>query len=156
DPAKFVEHRDALRRRIAAAHAEGGTAYLDATAAAVEMLAGIEGRKAILLMTDGVDLNSKKTLQEVIDLAQAAEVPVYTLGVGEPGKRERVASVLVLAQSGSRRAPADNEDRTPKYVALQQAAARFVDIMRTGAQTTLLPFNDKIAPPKPFSNNKAA
>jgi VWFA-related protein len=154
EPPKFVEHRKALRRRIDAARAEGGTAYLDATAAAIEMLVGTEGRKANLLLTDGVDLNSKKTLKEVIELAQAAEVPVYTLGVGEPGKNEPVTSVLVLDQSGSMRAPADDKDRTPKYVALQRAATRFVDIMRTGARTTLLPFSDKIAKPKPFSNDK--
>ena len=39
----------------------GGTAYLDATYKAVEMLGDVPGRKAVVLMTDGVDLNSDAT-----------------------------------------------------------------------------------------------
>src|SRR5262245_36149898 len=53
--AKQAEHRDRLRELIRAAKPIGGTAYLDATVKAVQMLRGVEGRKAVVLMTDGVD-----------------------------------------------------------------------------------------------------
>jgi VWFA-related protein len=147
-------HRAMLRSHINSAKAAGGTAYLDATARAIEMLRGIPGRKAVLLMTDGVDLNSKVTLADVIRQAQAADVRVYTLGVGEPGKGEPVTTMLVLDHSGSMRDPADEKSKTPKIVALHRAAGRFVDTLRPGARTSLLPFSSSVAKPGPFSANK--
>jgi VWFA-related protein len=155
----FAAHRQQLRARIRAARASGGTAYLDATLDAVEMLRPFEGRRAVLLMTDGVDLNSKHELYEVTKRAQATGVPVYTLGVGEPGKKEPVSSVLVLDHSGSMSQPADQGDSLPKIQALQRAASRFVEIMRPAAQTKLLPFGsdvDRPYLPLPFSADKKA
>jgi VWFA-related protein len=155
DPKDYRAHRDVLRKHIAAAQARGGTAYLDATARAVDMLRGVSGRKAVLLMTDGVDLNSKTTLDELKKRAQDARVPVYTLGVGEPGKYEPVTTVLVLDHSGSMSAPADDRSRIPKIKALHQAAGQFVQLMRAGARTTLLPFSTNVGTPGSFSDNKA-
>jgi len=154
DPDDYANHRDKLRRLIDAARPQGGTAYIDATAKAIEMLKGVKGRKAVLLMTDGIDLNSKNTLADVKRLAQEAQVPVYTLGVGEPGKREPVTTVLVLDRSGSMGAPADDDSRVPKIKALHQAAGKFVDLMRPGARTTLLPFGSLVEIPEPFSDQK--
>ena len=131
-----------LRARIDAAKPGGGTAYLDATAEAVGMLRNLKGRRAVLLLTDGVDLNSSRGMQDVIRDANVAGVAVYTIGVGEPGKNTPVTSVLVLDCSGSMDEPADNTDEVSKIQALRQAAGRFVDIMRPGASTTLLPFSD--------------
>ncbi len=159
DRARFAAHRVELRDRINAAKPGGGTAYLDATLEAVEMLRGIEGRRAVVLMTDGVDLNSKHTLYEVVKRAKVNEVPVYTLGVGEPGKNEPVSTVLVLDCSGSMNNPAEEGDRVSKIAALHQAAGRFVDIMRRGAKTKLMPFSSAVDPaflPLPFSDDKAA
>jgi VWFA-related protein len=151
-------HRAAMRKLIQEQYSKprGGTAYLDAAYHAIEQLKGVRGRRAVVLMTDGVDLNSTHTLQEVIDLAQANEVPVYTIGVGEPGKNDPVTTVLVLDRSGSMRQPADDHDKIPKIKALHQAAGRFVDIMRPSAKTTLIAFSNSIDKPDPFSNDKAA
>jgi VWFA-related protein len=154
NPQRFAAHRQHLLRQIAAAQPGGGTAYLDATAEAVAMLRGIKGRKAVLILTDGVDLNSRRTLNDVTQLAQASEVPVYTVGVGEPGKKEPVTTVLVLDRSGSMKDPAEETDRITKMQALHRAAGRFVDLMRPGAQTTLLSFSDRVDQPQAFSANK--
>src|SRR5438132_1930335 len=143
-----------LRARIDAAKPGGGTAYLDATAEAVGMLRNLKGRRAVLLLTDGVDLNSSRGMQDVIRDANVAGVAVYTIGVGEPGKNTPVTSVLVLDCSGSMDEPADNTDEVSKIQALRQAAGRFVDIMRPGASTTLLPFSDEAETPKPFTSDK--
>jgi len=107
-------------------------------------------------MTDGVDLNSKRTLRDVIELAQSAEVPVYTIGVGEPGKNEPVTTILALDRSGSMNEPADERDRIRKIEALKRAAARYIELMRPGAKTSLMPFNNVVARPKPFSDDKEA
>jgi VWFA-related protein len=153
DPQRFLEHREQIRAAINAAQPRGGTAYIDATAEAVRLLEGVQGRKAIVVMTDGVDLNSKHRLEQVIDLAKAAEVPVYTLGVGEPGKNEPVSTVLVLDRSNSMGGAAGGGKT--KLQAAQEAAGRFIDIMRPGAQATFTAFADIVDRPGPFTGDKA-
>jgi VWFA-related protein len=144
NPAKQAEHRAHLRQLInKKAIPKGGTAYHDATIEAVKMLRGIAGRRAVVLMTDGADTNSKSTLAEAITAAKIGEVPVYTLGIGEPGKNDPITTVLVLDRSGSMLEKADEKDKLTKIEALKRAANRFVALMRPSAQTTLLPFSSK-------------
>jgi VWFA-related protein len=156
DPKAQASHRNAIRKLVNDTRPSGGTANLDATAEAIAMLREVRGRRAVIVMTDGVDLNSKHSLDEVVEMAQAAETPVYTIGVGEPGKNEPVTTVLVLDRSGSMRDPADNKDKISKINALHIAASRFVEIMRPGARTTIMAFSDTIDKPDPFSSNKPA
>jgi VWFA-related protein len=154
DPALYREHRQKVRELIAAAKPLGGTAYLDAAFEGVEMLKGIDGRRAVLIMTDGVDMNSQRTVQEVIKLATVHEVPIYTLGIGELGKYKNVTTVLVLDHSGSMKGKADVHDKRSKIEALRTAASRFVELMRRDAMTTLLPFSSEVDVPEPFSDSK--
>jgi VWFA-related protein len=154
-PERIAAQREQILKQIDAARASGGTAYLDATYQAIERLQGLPGRKVVLLMTDGVDINSQHTMPEVIEAAKAADVAVFTLGVGEPGKNEPVTSILVLDHSGSMSQPADAKDKVTKIQALHQAASKFVDIMRTGAVTTLLPFSTDPELPKAFTADKS-
>jgi VWFA-related protein len=155
-PEKIAAHRSALRNWIRQATPAGGTAYLDATATAIDQLKPVKGRRAVVVMTDGVDLNSQNTLKEVIKQAQIAEVPVYTVGVGEAGKQEMVSTVLVLDCSGSMTNPVERAGNVSKLDAMKAAAARFVDLMRPGARTTLLPFSQAPSVPGPFQDDKPA
>ncbi len=154
DASRQREHRNRLRDIIRAAKPQGGTAYLDATVRAVGMLKGIQGRRAVVVMTDGVDMNSKAKLQDAIEAAQAGELPVYTLGIGQPGKNEQVTTVLVLDRSGSMVGKADDNDKLRKIDALKRAATRFVELMRPGARTTLLPFSDTVGRPESFTDDR--
>ncbi len=158
DPAEYVAHRDRLRGLITRAEPLGGTAYLDAASRAIDLLQDKKlpptGRRAVLLMTDGVDMNSKQTLEAVIEKARKARIPIYTLGIGEPGKKEQVNTVLVLDHSGSMRGKASDQDRKSKMEALKQAASRFVELMRPEARTTLLPFSTAVESPGRFSSDK--
>jgi Mg-chelatase subunit ChlD len=147
--------RKLLRDTVQFAMPLGGTAYLDAADRAIQMLSKFPKReKAIVLMTDGVDLNSTATAQDVIKKAKLANVRIYTVGIGEPGKQEEITSVLTLDISGSMEAPADDQDKIPKIKALKRAAARFLRSMSSTARTTLLPFGSKVAVPEAFTNNK--
>jgi VWFA-related protein len=148
--------RSRIRHAVDEAEPRGGTAYLDATAESLSMLRAGGGRRAVVLLTDGVDLNSSRSLEEVIGQAKQMRVPIYTVGVGEPGRNEPVHSVLVLDKSGSMNEPANDSDEVPKISALREAAARFIDIMRPGAQTTLLPFNHRLEKVEDFSDDKDA
>ena len=39
----------------------------------------VEGRKALIILSDGIDTGSDRTLEDAIEAAQAAETPVYTV-----------------------------------------------------------------------------
>jgi VWFA-related protein len=143
----------------------GGTAYLKATKQGIEMLAGLktnksnQRKKAVVIMTDGVDLNSerepkyKERLEDIIQLAREKKVQVYTIGIGEPGTGRPVISMLVLDHSQSMELPADNVDTRPKIEALHKAATRFVTIMPTHARTSVLAFGSTVDTPSEFSND---
>ncbi len=57
-----------------------GTAFYDSIYYSVtEKLAGAEGRKAILIFSDGEDNSSSHNMMTTIETAQAANVPIYTI-----------------------------------------------------------------------------
>ena len=155
DKEKYPEQRQLVRQRIESAQPRGGTAYLDATSKAVQMLKNVEGSRAVVLMTDGLDMASSMSLDDVCREAKALGVPVYTIGVGKPGSKRPVTSVLVLDQSGSMRMPANDTDKVTKIEALHNAASRYVELMPPRAKTTLLPFSSAVSVPDNFSADKS-
>ena len=61
-------------------HHGGGTLLYDSVyLASDELMAKQEGRKAVILLTDGVDMGSKETLDEAIESAQRANTVVYSI-----------------------------------------------------------------------------
>jgi Mg-chelatase subunit ChlD len=151
--------RAPLLAKINATEPRGGTAYLDAAFEGITMLrTTVRGRdRAVVLMTDGIDLNSKKTIDEVIAEAKKHGIRVYTIGIGEPGKLEQVNTALVLDHSGSMQATADDNDKTAKIAALHVAAERFVDSMSSVGRVSLVPFSTLVGSPRPFRDrNKMA
>jgi VWFA-related protein len=80
--------RAAARTAIGATAARGDTALWDALYASVESLRDVSGRKAIVLLSDGVDDDgsgkplSKHTVTDVLSLAQQVNTPIYAIGLG--------------------------------------------------------------------------
>ncbi len=63
----------------------GTTALHDALNKGAEDLASWgEGRRAVILITDGIDTASKKTPDEVIARSRSLDVPIYTMSVVSP------------------------------------------------------------------------
>lgn len=153
-PEGQVAHREKLKRRIEGMKPLGGTASLDATIQAVRLLKDVGGRRAVILMTDGQDHNSKATLSQVIRESVSAELPVYALGVGKPGKGSPVTTVLAVDASLSMRRSTGAGTRIKKIVAAKRAAHRFVDLMKPGARAALLPFHDQAHRPKAFPSDR--
>lgn len=149
-------NRAGLLKEIRAVQPRGGTAYLDAAAKGIEILsAAPSGRdKAVVVLTDGVDLNSQTPLNLVINEAIKNKVRVYTIGIGEPGRQERVTTALVLDRSGSMKPPADDHDIVPKIQALHRAGKRFVEIMPATGLVSIVPFSTEVGRPHEFSNDK--
>ena len=78
---EFTSDRDRFIERLMVQEGYGQTALNDAVAAIPKLVDdSTVGRKAIVLITDGVDNASKLTIQESIAIARKVEVPIYTVG----------------------------------------------------------------------------
>ena len=61
---------------------EGETALYDTLAHALHYFAGIRGKRALILLSDGEDSSSQYTFAEVLEFAQRSGVAVYTIALG--------------------------------------------------------------------------
>jgi len=95
----FTDNTEALSRGVRALRAGGGTAMYDALYFACRdklMKAPQTGptRRAIILLSDGDDNQSHVTREESIEMAQRAEVIVYTISTNITGSKQRGDKVL--------------------------------------------------------------
>jgi Ca-activated chloride channel homolog len=79
--ARFTGNRDELVSELKDLDYGNGTRLWDAVSASLDELQGIEGRRVILIFTDGDDTQSKARLGTVIERARADEVMVYSIGL---------------------------------------------------------------------------
>jgi Ca-activated chloride channel homolog len=61
---------------------QGGTAILDSLESASRLVAGMEGRHAIVLITDGYDEHSTRAFDDVLVSVQKSGAAVYVVGIG--------------------------------------------------------------------------
>jgi Ca-activated chloride channel homolog len=78
---RFMKDRDQLITDIKNLDYGNGTRLWDAIAASLDELKGIEGRRVVLVFTDGDDTESRTSLGKVIDRARADEVMIYAIGL---------------------------------------------------------------------------
>jgi len=71
-----------IAQAISVMHAAGGTAILDALRDSTQLLKGLEGRRAVILITDGYDENSTANVDDVLTTAESAQVTIYGVGIG--------------------------------------------------------------------------
>jgi VWFA-related protein len=77
---EFTSDREALRAAIRKTKTGGSTRLYDSVELSItERLNQIEGRKAIVLFTDGVDTTSRATAQGTIQMVEEANVVVYPI-----------------------------------------------------------------------------
>jgi VWFA-related protein len=87
----FTDDKDRLDRSIRRIRADGSTALYDSLIAGVDELTHAEGRRALLLLTDGRDLlrtgddtqASRASLDTAIASAVEAGIAVQTIGLGD-------------------------------------------------------------------------
>jgi len=80
--ARWSNNRDQLVTDIKDLDYGNGTRLWDAVGIALDELKGIDGRRVILVFTDGDDTESKAmSLGKVIDRARADEVMIYAIGL---------------------------------------------------------------------------
>jgi Ca-activated chloride channel family protein len=82
---RFTTDREQILRAMDEIEPYGSTALHDALEHAARDLASHgEGRRAVVVITDGVDTSSQRTPDEAITTSRALDVPIYTLAVLSP------------------------------------------------------------------------
>jgi VWFA-related protein len=78
---RFTDDREELITAIKDLDYGNATRLYDALAVGLDELKGIDGRRVILVFTDGDDQGSRVGLGSVVDRARAEEVMVYSIGL---------------------------------------------------------------------------
>jgi VWFA-related protein len=81
----FTSHANEIESQLTSIAPEGLTALLDAVHLGIrEMKSAKNPRKALLIISDGGDNNSRYTAAEIEDLVREADIQIYSMGVFEP------------------------------------------------------------------------
>jgi Ca-activated chloride channel family protein len=76
----FTHEREAIRKALVTVEPFGSTALHDALDQAAQDIASHgEGRRAVVVITDGVDTASQKSPEEVLEHSRALDVPIYAI-----------------------------------------------------------------------------
>jgi Ca-activated chloride channel family protein len=80
-PATFTSDRDALIRSLGELDFGNPTRLFDAIAASMDRLDQVDGRRVVLVFTDGEDTGSNSGSGEVLEQARREEVMIYAIGL---------------------------------------------------------------------------
>lgn len=103
----FTNDKYVLSNAVFQMRARGGTLLYDSLFSAINKCAMVDGKKAILLFTDGKDESyagskpfSRHSLEEVLAHARQVEVPIYVIGLGSDFN-EHVLSAIANESGGT-------------------------------------------------------
>jgi Ca-activated chloride channel family protein len=81
--APFVTDVTTLESQVnAIAGAAGGTSLYDAIVTGLYRFRNLQGRKALIIITDGEDTTSRLSYDDMLTYARASRVPLYFIGIG--------------------------------------------------------------------------
>ena len=87
-----LEVGDPRQAQSSGASLRGGTLLNDAVfLASDEIMSKVQGRKALIILSDGVDQGSKVSLTRAIEAAQRSDTLVYTILFADPGAYNNMA-----------------------------------------------------------------
>ncbi len=123
----FTDNTELLSKGVRALKAGGGTAMYDALYYACRdklMKHAQTGpvRRAIILLSDGDDNSSHVTREEAIEMAQRAEVIVYTISTnitGSKGKGDKILERIAEATGGRAFFPFQIRDVSDAFASIQ-------------------------------------
>ncbi len=110
-----------LAPSIARLRAGGETALYDAVAAAAAALSRAPGERAVILLSDGADNRSLRTLDDAVAAAKRARVTVYAIGLSDSGASLPGDALTRLArQTGGRFVTTQGAELASLYTSLGQ------------------------------------
>ncbi len=77
----FTHDKDALKAALDAIDPDGSTALFDTLAESIRKLNRRTGKRALVVLTDGLDTNSQMAYQDVLEFLRQSDVLVYTIGL---------------------------------------------------------------------------
>jgi len=81
--APFVSDIGSLSEQVTSSpDAGGGTSLYDAIVTGLYRFRGTQGRKALIVITDGEDTTSRLSYDDMLNYVRAARVPIYFVGIG--------------------------------------------------------------------------
>lgn len=86
---ELTQDHNVLKSAIDNIQTGGDTAMYDAVFAAEEILAGVQGRKAIIAVTDGLDNSSSRNEDDVVNAIGPSGLSISTIGLGDPTTSEQ-------------------------------------------------------------------
>lgn len=81
----LTSEHEPLKEAITSTEAIGGTAIYDALHAAYRKIGSIEGRKVIILLTDGEDYNSQFGYARILEEAKRNSTMIFSIALGGDG-----------------------------------------------------------------------
>ena len=129
----FTVDRDESARAITRYAARGGTALYDALSDGLAELAGREGRRVLVVVSDGRDENAKsngpgsrRSWAEVIARARELDVTVYPIGLGSRVDAARLNELAALTGGEAYVAATVSELETQYRRVLEELRRRYV------------------------------
>lgn len=99
----FSSDKNSLTAAISTLQAFGGTAIYDALISTADLIEPEQGRRAIILLTDGEDTNSQNSFQTALNRVTTVNVPVFTIGLAlTPGSPEENILITIANDTGGR------------------------------------------------------
>ncbi len=125
----FTHNLEEIQNRLTFTQSKGRTALLDAIYLGLhEMKKAQQPRKALLIISDGGDNNSRYTETEIKNLVKEADVQIYAIGIYEPvaarGRTPEEAGGAGPADRDRRSRPADGSSRWRNLNELPDIAAK--------------------------------
>jgi Ca-activated chloride channel homolog len=90
----FTQDKNAAKQEVLRAIANGATAIFDSVAEVLQELSIRNGKKAIVVFTDGKDNSSYLSPEAVARRAKSLGIPLYFIAQGEAAEEPRLVAVL--------------------------------------------------------------
>lgn len=134
-----TEDKEALTRAIDGIRAESDTAIYDAMSTAIQTLNPLDGRKAIILMTDGMDTASVTTPEEALGSIGFGGLSISTIGFGQmPEEGEEETDEYRGIDEATLKSIAENAGGFYGYAEDQAELSNLYDRLRRSLQSEVV------------------
>lgn len=96
---RFTANSEVLAGGLSGITAAGGTALHDSLIYALYYFSGVQGKRALVLITDGEDQGSRYGFDEALDYARRTGVSIYAIGMGTAATEAVVRTKLIKLAS---------------------------------------------------------
>jgi len=83
---RFTANLELLAGGLAGLEAQGETRFFDSLAFALHYFSGVRGKRALILLTDGDDSESRFRFGDVLEYARRTGVTIYAIGLNVPSQ----------------------------------------------------------------------